>query len=59
MLIARMPDPLGSACIFPGDAKSSVTVVDVAIVRSGHGEFDQRWLASFVNAHPFRSAISG
>jgi hypothetical protein len=28
VLIARMPDPLGHACIFPGDAKPSVTVVD-------------------------------
>lgn len=59
VLIARMPDPLGRACIFPGDSKASVTVVDVAIVRSGNGEFDHHWLACFVNAHPFRSAISG
>ncbi len=58
VLIARMPDPLGRACIFPGDAKPSVTVVDVAIVRSANGEFDHRWLAHFVNAHPFRSAIA-
>ena len=58
VLIARMPDPLGRACIFPGDTKPSVTVVDVAIVRSGNGEFDHRWLCCFVNAHPFRSAIS-
>src|ERR1035441_2972954 len=28
VLIARMPDPLGRACIFPGDTKPSVTVVD-------------------------------
>jgi type I restriction enzyme S subunit len=34
-------------------------VVDVAIVRSGNGEFDHRWLACFVNAYSFRSAISG
>lgn len=59
VLIARMPDPLGRACIFPGDDKPSVTVVDVAIARSGNGEFDHRWLACFVNAHPFRAAISG
>ncbi len=59
VLIARMPDPLGRACIFPGDSRPSVTVVDVAIVRSGDSEFDHRWLACFVNAHPFRSAISG
>src|SRR5438477_341466 len=40
VLIARMPDPLGRACIFPGDRKKSVTVVDVAIVRSGNGEIN-------------------
>lgn len=59
VLIARMPDPLGRACIFPGDIKPSVTVVDVAIVRSENGEFDHRWLANSVNAPSFRSAISG
>jgi type I restriction enzyme S subunit len=59
VLVARMPDPLGRACIFPGDSKPSVTVVDVCIVRSANGEFDHRWLSWFVNAHPFRSAISG
>jgi type I restriction enzyme S subunit len=58
LLIARMPDPLGRACIFPGDEKKSVTVVDVVIVRSSSGEFDHRWLMYFVNAHQFRSAVS-
>src|SRR5262245_42265304 len=33
ILVARMPDPLGRACIFPGDIKAAVTVVDVCIVR--------------------------
>lgn len=59
VLIARMPDPLGRACVFPGDDKPCVTVVDVAIARSGNGEFDQRWLAAFVNAQPFRVAVAG
>lgn len=59
VLIARMPDPLGRSCIFPGDSKQSVTVVDVCVVRSTNGEFDHRWLSWFVNAHPVRSAISG
>lgn len=59
VLIARMPDPLGRACIFPGDTKPSVTVVDVCIVRSANGKFDHRWLSWFINASPVRSAISG
>ncbi len=58
VLIARMPDPLGRACIFPGDTKRSVTAVDVCIVRAANGDFDNRWLAWFVNAPPFRTAIA-
>jgi len=58
VLIARMPDPLGRACIFPGDSKPAVTVVDVAIVRSAAGEFNHRWLMYFVNAPAFRSAVA-
>ena len=34
ILIARMPDPIGRACIFPGDTRPCVTVVDVAILRT-------------------------
>jgi type I restriction enzyme S subunit len=58
VLIARMPDPLGRACIFPGDSRPAVTVVDVAIVRSAAGEFDHRWLMYFVNAPAFRSIVA-
>ena len=36
LLIARMPDPLGRACLFPGDPKRSVTVVDVCIIRTAN-----------------------
>src|SRR3954471_20871970 len=35
VLVARMPDPLGRAAIFPGSNRPCVTVVDVCIVRSG------------------------
>ena len=58
VLIARMPDPLGRACIFHGDPKKSVTVVDVAIVRSGNGKFNHRWLMYFINAPVFRTAVA-
>ncbi|QHS12689.1 restriction endonuclease subunit S [Shewanella sp. Arc9-LZ] len=33
VLIARMPDPLGRACLFPCLANDAVTVVDVCLVR--------------------------
>src|SRR6266480_2819190 len=57
LLIARMPDPLGRACIFPGDEKPSVTVVDVCIVRTGNGGTNHRWLMHHINAAEMRSAI--
>ncbi|MEJ2630488.1 MAG: restriction endonuclease subunit S [Acidihalobacter sp.] len=58
VLVARMPDPLGRACIFPGDSKKAVTVVDVAIVRSSGGEFNHLWLMYFINSPAFRSAVA-
>ena len=58
VLIARMPDPLGRACIFPGDSKPSVTVVDVCIVRTGTEDIDHRWLVHAVNSLYFRAAIN-
>jgi len=59
LLIARMPDPLGRACIFPGDEKPSVTVVDVCIVRTGTGGTNHRWLMHRINAADLRSQIAG
>ncbi len=44
ILVARMPDPLGRACIFPlkGEEKY-VTVVDVGIVRVGERSVSQKY----------------
>jgi len=58
VLIARMPDPLGRACIFPGDPKKSVTAVDVCIVRLGSIGPNNRWLVWAVNSPEFRSSIA-
>ena len=58
VLIARMPDPLGRACIFPGDAKESVTVVDVCVVRSGTKDIGNKWIMYWVNSPRFRNAIA-
>jgi len=58
VLVARMPDPLGRACIFPGDKKTSVTVVDVCIIRPGNDDISKRWLMYFINAPAFRAAVA-
>jgi len=57
ILIARMPDPLGRACIFPGDPKPCVTAVDVCIVRPSPRIADNNWLMYFINSISFRSEI--
>ena len=59
VLVARMPDPLGRACIFPGDPKPSVTAVDVCIIRPDVKEQNARWLMHCLNAPTCRSQIRG
>jgi len=58
ILVARMPDPLGRACIFPGDKRRAVTVVDVAIVRPNNPEVSNRWLMHRINSMAFRNAVA-
>jgi type I restriction enzyme S subunit len=59
VLLARMPDPLGRACIFPGDSKAAVTVVDVCIIRPNPRDHDARWLMHCLNAPDCRNQIAG
>jgi len=56
ILVARMPDPLGRACVFPGVDQPCVTVVDVCIVRPGK-KADPRWLLHAINSPTFRRQI--
>ena len=58
VLIARMPDPLGRSCIYPGDPKTSVTAVDVCIVRTGAIGPNHRWLSWFINSPEFRDNVA-
>jgi type I restriction enzyme S subunit len=58
VLIARMPDPIGRACLFPGDTKPCVTVVDVCILRPDDQVVDRKWLLHKINSPIFRNEIS-
>jgi len=58
ILIARMPDPIGRACVFPGDAKLCVTVVDVCILRPDQSFVDSNWLLHRINSPGFNHEIS-
>ena len=55
LLIARMPDPIGRSCIFPGTYQECVTVVDVAVIRTN--QCDQKWLMYLLNSIEIRRQI--
>lgn len=54
VLIARMPDPLGRACLLPTMAQRCLTVVDVAVFRVGSTGISNKWLMHFLNSSPVR-----
>ena len=58
VLVARMPDPIGRACIFPlkGEYKY-VTAVDVAIIRPGENGVNNKWLNYTINTPTIRNKI--
>lgn len=58
VLVARMPDPLGRACIFPGDVKAAVTAVDVCIIRPDQAVLDPQWLMWLLNSPSTRGQVA-
>lgn len=58
ILVARMPDPLGRACIFPQSEMPCVTVVDVCIIRPNQNKVDNRWLMHTINSPVMRQRIN-
>jgi type I restriction enzyme S subunit len=57
VLIARMPDPLGRACVFPQLSQRAITAVDVCIVRPNLKKIDAEWLSLRLNATDLRREI--
>ncbi|MFB9107514.1 restriction endonuclease subunit S [Flavobacterium gyeonganense] len=58
ILVARMPDPIGRACIFPELDMPCVTVVDVCIIRPDRKIVSNIWLKFLINSFDFRKSIS-
>ncbi len=57
ILVARMPEPLGRATLFPlAKADGYVTVVDVAIIRPGNG-INNKYLSYIINSPGVRKRI--
>ncbi|MGB7502536.1 MAG: hypothetical protein WBM25_09095, partial [Azonexus sp.] len=57
VLIARMPDPLGRACLMPKLPQRCVTVVDAAVFRAGKNGVSGNWLMHTINAPQYRAEI--
>jgi type I restriction enzyme, S subunit len=58
LLIARMPDPLGRACIFPDVGQPAITAVDVFVWRPSPGGPLARWLMYFLNSRDVRNKMA-
>lgn len=58
ILIARMPDPLGRACLVPRGIGRAITVVDVAVLRCDESRADPRFVMHAINAGPTRSLMA-
>lgn len=56
LLVARMADPIGRCCLFPGVDQPAATVVDVCIIRSGPN-VDQAFLSYAISSSDFRTQI--
>ncbi|WP_226461830.1 restriction endonuclease subunit S [Quatrionicoccus australiensis] len=56
ILVARLPNPIGRACIFPGLDQKAITVVDVAILRPMKGTCSDYFVLA-INAKPFREQV--
>lgn len=57
VLVARMPDPIGRACLAPRAVGTAVTVVDVSILRIRRPDVDARYVMWAINAPQFRAEV--
>ncbi|MEU0180208.1 restriction endonuclease subunit S [Streptomyces sp. NPDC006207] len=58
VLIARMPDPIGRACLVPENIGRAVTAVDVAILRPARDDLDPRYLMWAINSPHVHECIA-
>jgi type I restriction enzyme, S subunit len=58
VLIARMPDPIGRACIFPDIAQPAVTAVDVMIWRTDNQLASAEWFVRWINSPSTRTIMA-
>lgn len=57
ILVARMPDPIGRACQFPGDPQPCVTVVDVCVLRPDSNVADSKYVTHILNSSGVKNQL--
>lgn len=57
ILIARMPDPIGRACLSPRGLGRAVTAVDVAILRVSNPNIEPRYVMWAINNPAFQESV--
>jgi type I restriction enzyme, S subunit len=57
VLVARMPDPVGRACLVPASVGNAVVAVDITIVRPRSDSVDAEWLMMTLNSPQARKQI--
>lgn len=57
VLIARMPDPIGRACLAPPTIGMAVTAVDVSILRIRRTDVDARYVMWAINSPRFHAEV--
>lgn len=56
ILIARLPNPIGRACVFPDLNQMAITVVDIAILRLLNVSYD-KYVVHAINSNSFRAQV--
>lgn len=57
ILIARLPSPIGRACLFPESQQTAITVVDVAVLRP-FGFFNSEYIVNAINSKTFHEQVN-
>ena len=59
ILISRLPDPVGRACMIPPKTERMITAVDCSILRVDESVIDKRYLLYFLQSPNYYSQLTG
>ena len=57
LLVSRLPDPVGRACILPSIGEKMITAVDCTIIRFNKNEIMQKWFLYYSISDVYQSEI--